>query len=66
MDKRYNLWSFYLTLLCLGLVVVSFSSIQYNNWLITPPNYIVLLVSGLTFILGVIGFKYNRNITSVA
>lgn len=61
MDKRYNLWAFYLTLLCLGLVAVSFYSILYNKWLITPPNYIFLMISVLTFTLGVIGFKYNRN-----
>jgi membrane protease YdiL (CAAX protease family) len=61
MEKRYNLWSFYLIIVCLGLTTYSLYSNIENNWLIAPPNYILLFVSVIVFILGIKGFKDKRN-----
>jgi len=61
MEKRYNLWSFYLIIVCLGLAAYSLYSNIENVWLIAPPNYILLLVSVIVFILGIKGFKDKRN-----
>ncbi|MEH7014622.1 DUF5412 family protein [Neobacillus niacini] len=61
MEKRYNLWSFYLIIVCLGLAAYSLYSNIENAWLIAPPNYILLLVSVIVFILGIKGFKDKRN-----
>ena len=61
MGKRYNLWSFYLILVCLGLAAYSLYSNINNTWLVAPPIYILLLMSLLAFILGSFGFTDNRN-----
>ncbi|GGM42960.1 hypothetical protein GCM10011351_31140 [Paraliobacillus quinghaiensis] len=61
MGKRYNLWSFYLILFCLGLAAYSLYSNINNTWLIAPPNYILLIISLLALILGIVGFKDRRN-----
>ncbi|SFF57890.1 hypothetical protein SAMN05216353_102127 [Halobacillus alkaliphilus] len=61
MGKQYNLWSFYLILVCLGLAAYSLYSNINNTWLIAPPNYILLLISIIALILGVLGFKDKRN-----
>ncbi|GAB4074533.1 hypothetical protein GCM10028778_20360 [Barrientosiimonas marina] len=63
MGKSYNLWSFYLILICAGVAVYSlYSNINSNiSWLIAPPNYVLLLISLAAFILGIIGFKDKRN-----
>lgn len=61
MGKRYNLWSFYLILICLGIVAYSLYSNINNTWLIAPPNYILLMISLLALLLGVKGFKDKRN-----
>lgn len=61
MERVYNLWSFILTLVSLGLAVYSLYSILNNTWLIAPPNYVLLIISLLAFILGIIGFKDKRN-----
>lgn len=61
MEKRYNLVSFYLILVCFGLAVYSLYSNLSHTWLIAPPNYILLIISLLAFILGILGFKDKRN-----
>lgn len=61
MEKRYNLWSFYLILICLGVAFYSLYSNIINNWLIAPPNYILFSISVLAFILGIKGLKDKRN-----
>ncbi|WP_233880075.1 DUF5412 family protein [Virgibacillus halodenitrificans] len=61
MGKQYNFLSFYLILVCLGLAAYSLYSNMNNTWLIAPPNYILLIISLIAFILGVIGFKDKRN-----
>ncbi|QHS24300.1 DUF5412 domain-containing protein [Virgibacillus sp. MSP4-1] len=61
MKKGYNLGSFYLILVCLGLAVYSFYSNLSHTWLVAPPNYILLIFSLLAMILGIIGFKDKRN-----
>lgn len=61
MGRRYNLWSFYLILVCLGLATYSLHSNINNNWLVAPPVYILILMSIVAFILGILGFKDERN-----
>lgn len=61
MEIKYNLWSFHLLLFCLGISCYSLYSNINNTWLIAPPNYILLVVSVIAFILGIIGFKDKRN-----
>lgn len=61
MEKRNNLVSFYLILVCLGLAVYSLYSNLSHAWLIAPPNYILFVFSLLAFTLGIIGFKDKRN-----
>ena len=61
MEKRYNLWAFYLTLICLGAAFYSLYSNINNSWLISPPNYILFIISVLAFILGIKGLKDKRN-----
>ncbi|RDI45594.1 DUF5412 family protein [Falsibacillus pallidus] len=52
MSQRYNLWSFYLSLLSLLFLL----SLIYSDWSIAPP-YIFWFISVISFILGIIGFK---------
>lgn len=61
MDTKYNLWSFYLTLFCIGVSFYSFYSYLESRWLFAPPNYILLGISVIAFILGIIGFRDKRN-----
>lgn len=61
MAKRYNVWSFYLIVVCLGLAAYSLYSNINNTWLIAPPNYILLIISLFAFISGIIGFRDKRN-----
>ncbi|MBS4192752.1 hypothetical protein KHA94_21715 [Bacillus sp. FJAT-49705] len=61
MEIKNNLWSFYLIWICIGVSVYSLFSNINNTWLIAPPNYILLLVSVIAFILGIKGFKDKRN-----
>jgi hypothetical protein len=61
MRKQYNLWAFYLILVCFGLATYSLYSNMKNTWLIAPPNYILLIISLIALILGIVGFKDKRN-----
>ena len=61
MEKRYNFWSLYLILFCLGVTFYSLYSNINNTWLISPPNYILFIISVLAFILGIKGLKDKRN-----
>lgn len=61
METRYNLGSFYLILVCLGLSIYSFYSILSHTWKIAPPNYILFAFSLLALIFGIIGFKDKRS-----
>ncbi|KHF38551.1 membrane protein [Halalkalibacter okhensis] len=61
MEERYNLWSFNLIIVCIGLAAYSFYSNIVHTWQITPPNYILLIISLLAFTLGIFGFKDKRN-----
>ena len=40
MEKRCNLWSFYLAVTCLGLVAYALYSNIGNTWQLAPPNYV--------------------------
>ena len=61
LEKRYNFWSLYLILICLGVAFYSLYSNINNTWLISPPNYILFIISVLAFILGIKGLKDKRN-----
>lgn len=62
MEKRSNIWAFYLLFICFGLAIYSlFSNIKGTWWLIAPPNYILIIFSLLAFALGIIGFKDKSN-----
>lgn len=61
MERRYNLWSLYLILICIGIAAYSLYSNINNTWLIAPPNYILLLISLIALTLGIVGFKDKRN-----
>ena len=61
LEKRYNFWSLYLILICLGVVFYSLYSNINNTWLISPPNYILFIISVLAFVLGIKGLKDKRN-----
>ncbi|MFA9560563.1 DUF5412 family protein [Evansella sp. AB-rgal1] len=61
MERKYNLFSFYLSFFCLGFVAYSFFSNLENIWLLAPPNYVLLFISFLAFVFGIIGFKDKRN-----
>ncbi len=56
MSQRYNLWSFYLCLLSLLVLV----NLIYSEWSIAPP-YIYWFISVISFILGLLGFKDKTN-----
>ena len=61
LEKRYNFWSLYLIIICLGVALYSLYSNINNTWLISPPNYIILIISVLAFVLGIKGLKDKRN-----
>ena len=61
MAQRYNIWAFYLILVCSGLAFSSIYSNLNHGWHIAPPNYVLLLISLLAFIMGIFGFKDKRN-----
>ena len=60
-EKRYNVWAFYLILICIGVSFYSLYSNITNTWLISPPTYILFIISLLAFILGIKGLKDKRN-----
>lgn len=61
LEKRYNLWALYLIIICLGVACYSLYSNINNTWLISPPNYILFIISVLAFILGIKGLEDKRN-----
>lgn len=63
MKTKYNLWSFYLILLCIGITSYSLYSNIQNTWLLAPPNYIILISSITAFIFGIIGYNKTNGLT---
>ena len=62
MEKRCNMWAFYLIFICYGLAIYSlYSNIKQTWWLIAPPNYVLFIISLTAMVLGIIGFKDKRN-----
>ena len=61
LERRYNSWSLYLMLFCLGAVLYSLYSHINNTWLLSPPNYILFVLSVLALIFGMKGLKDKRN-----
>ncbi len=60
MRKQYNLWSFCLILVCLGLANYSLYSNINNTWLLAPPNYVLLIISLTALILSAISLKDRK------
>lgn len=57
MERKYNLWSFFL---CLLIIVLSLHSLyaSYNHsWSVAPPASILWLLTVIIFVMGIIGFK---------
>ncbi|MFJ7936020.1 DUF5412 family protein [Sporosarcina sp. NPDC096371] len=57
MGRKYNLWSF---LLCLLIIVFSLQALyaSYNRtWQVAPPALTLWLLTVITFVSGIIGFK---------
>lgn len=61
MGIRYNLWSFYLCLLCVVLTFYLIYSNVSTVWSVAPPVYILLLLAILSFVAGILGFKKNKS-----
>ncbi|WP_430787563.1 DUF5412 family protein [Virgibacillus flavescens] len=61
MARKYNRVEFYLCLFCVIASLYAFYSTISQVWVITPPNYILLLVTILAFILSIAGFKDKTN-----
>ena len=57
MARRYNLWSFSLCL----LTILFLLTLIFSHWMISPPPYILWLLSVTAFILGIFGFKDKTN-----
>lgn len=56
---KYNLLSYCLVILSILISSYSLYSNIRNTWLITPPNYIVLILCILAFVFSVKGLKNN-------
>ncbi|KGR77234.1 DUF5412 family protein [Ureibacillus manganicus] len=64
MVKSYNLWSFLLILLCFFFSGYWIYSNINNTWQITPPVYVLLILSIAAFILAICGFKNTYSVWS--
>lgn len=65
MVKNYNLWSFLLIFLCFGFSGYwIYSNFYVNTWQITPPIYVLLLMSIAALILAILGLKNTHNVWS--
>jgi hypothetical protein len=61
MTKRFNIWSFNLVVFCLIATLHLIYSTIFQTWSVAPPSYILWLLTVLTFIFGIIGFKDKSN-----
>ncbi|WP_235989013.1 DUF5412 family protein [Aquibacillus kalidii] len=61
MEKRYNLWSFFLCLFLLVLSLYSLYASINQIWSIAPPISVLWLMTVSTFILGIMGSKYKAS-----
>ncbi|SFQ78931.1 hypothetical protein SAMN02745910_03491 [Priestia endophytica DSM 13796] len=57
MARRYNLWSFYLCLICLIFSL----SLVFSDWSVAPPVYILWIFTLVALILGLFGFEDETN-----
>jgi len=55
--QKYNWTAFSLAIILFILTLYSLYSFIYNKWLISPPNYIILIFSFLALILGILGIN---------
>lgn len=53
--KTYNWSAFSLAMILFILTLYSLYSFIYNEWMISPPHYIILIFSFLALILGILG-----------
>lgn len=57
MGNKYNLWSFMLCLLLLGLSLQALYASYNRTWQLAPDALTLWLLSVITFIIGIIGFE---------
>ena len=57
MDRKYNLWSFILCLILLGLSFQALYASYNRAWQLAPDALILWLLSIVVFIIGILGFK---------
>ncbi|MDP4098995.1 DUF5412 domain-containing protein [Paenibacillus sp. P96] len=55
--RKCNWFAFFLVLLLYIMLLYSLYSNAYNQWLIIPPNYIILIFSFIVLILAILGFQ---------
>lgn len=62
MKKKFNIWSFILSIICILLFfIVSFSGPIDYSIMGTHPLNLVLYITLLTFVLGILGFLGIQN-----
>lgn len=62
MKKKFNIWSFILSIICILLFfIVSFSGPIDYSIMGTHPLNLVLYITLLTFVLGILGFSGIQN-----
>lgn len=57
MDRKYDLWSFILCLILLGLSFQALYASYNRTWQLAPDALTLWLLSIVVFIIGIIGFK---------
>lgn len=57
MDRKYNLWSFIVCLILLGLSFQAFYASYNRTWQLAPDALTLWLLSVIVFIIGIMGFK---------
>ena len=53
MARRYNVWSFYL---CLSVILLLMNLI-FSEWKVSPPSYILWVLAVVSFVFGILGFR---------
>lgn len=57
MDRKYNLWSFIVCLILLGLSFQVLYASYYRTWQLAPDALTLWLLSVIVFIIAIMGFK---------
>ncbi|MDC3413250.1 DUF5412 domain-containing protein [Aquibacillus sp. 3ASR75-11] len=61
MERKYNLWSFFLCLLSLLVSLHSIYAFNNQTWSVSPPVSILWLLTVIAFVMGIVGFKDKRS-----